>query len=97
MTPGPKPLALVLSKTEREVLVGLLRRRSTGQDVAVRARIVLACADPQATNTAPNGSASVARASSPDVSASAPIVWMGWVMHPAPVRRARSRMMPSSA
>jgi len=52
MTPGPKPIALVLSKTEREVLVGLLRRRSTGQDVAVRARIVLACADPQATNTA---------------------------------------------
>jgi transposase len=52
VTPGPKPIALVLSKTEREVLVGLLRRRSTGQDVAVRARIVLACADPQATNTA---------------------------------------------
>ncbi len=52
MTPGPKPITLVLSKTEREVLIGLLRRRSTSKDVAVRARIVLACADPQATNTA---------------------------------------------
>jgi transposase len=52
MAPGPKPTALFLSKTEREALQGLLRRRSTGQDVSSRARIVLACADPQATNTA---------------------------------------------
>ena len=51
MPPGPKPMALILSKTERDTLLGLLRRRSTGQDVALRARIVLACADPQATNT----------------------------------------------
>jgi len=98
VTPGPKPFALVLSKTEREVLVGLLRRRSTGQDVAVRARIVLACADPQATNTAIPKRLGV----SPQSVVTwrqrlAPIVWMGWVMHPAPVRRARSRMMPSSA
>jgi transposase-like protein len=52
MAPGPKPIAVVLSETEREILLGLLRRRSTSQDVALRARIVLACADPQATNTA---------------------------------------------
>ena len=52
MAPGPKPIALVLSETERETLLGLLRRGSTSQDVAVRARIVLACADPQTTNTA---------------------------------------------
>jgi transposase-like protein len=52
MAPGPKPIPLVLSDTEREALLGLLRRRSTSQDVALRARIVLACADPQATNTA---------------------------------------------
>ena len=51
MAPGPKPITLVLSATERETLLGLLRRRSTSQDVALRARIVLACADPQATNT----------------------------------------------
>ena len=52
MVPGPKPIALVLSGTERETLLGLLHRRSSSQDVALRARIVLACADPQATNTA---------------------------------------------
>ena len=51
MAPGPKPITLVLSEMEREALLGLLRRRSTSQDVALRARIVLACADPQATNT----------------------------------------------
>src|SRR3954467_1801622 len=51
MAPGPKPIPLVLSATERETLLGLLRRRSTSQDVALRARLVLACADPQATNT----------------------------------------------
>src|SRR5215203_4574023 len=52
MAPGPKPIALVLSETERETLLGFLRRGRTSQDVALRARIVLACADPQATNTA---------------------------------------------
>jgi transposase len=50
MPPGPKPIPLLLSAAERETLLGLLRRRSTPQDVALRARIVLACADPQATN-----------------------------------------------
>ena len=52
MAPGPNPMAVVLSETESEALQGLLRRRSTGQALAQRARIVLACADPQATNTA---------------------------------------------
>jgi hypothetical protein len=51
MAPGPKPIALVLSEAEHEALHGLLRRRSTSQDAALRARIVLACADPQATWT----------------------------------------------
>src|SRR3954463_7032381 len=52
MAPGPKPIPLVLSEAEHEALVALLPRRSKSQDVALRARIVLACADPQATNTA---------------------------------------------
>src|SRR4051794_2366356 len=52
MLPGPKPIPLALSEAERETLLGLLRRRSTSQDVALRARIVLACSNPQATNTA---------------------------------------------
>src|SRR3954463_7634996 len=52
MAPGPKPIPLVLSEAEHEALVALLPRRSTSQDVALRARLVLACAYPQATNTA---------------------------------------------
>jgi transposase len=48
---GPKPVALSLTEEERAKLLGLTRRRRTSQDVAMRARIVLACADPQATNT----------------------------------------------
>jgi hypothetical protein len=52
MTPGPKPAALSLTAMEREILQALVRRRSTHQDGAMRARIVLACADPHATNTA---------------------------------------------
>ena len=50
MPRGPKPLALSLMADERTRLLGLARRRRTGQDVALRARIVLACADPTATN-----------------------------------------------
>lgn len=52
MPPGPKPMALILSAAKRVALLELLRRRSMGQDVALHARIVLACADPQVTNTA---------------------------------------------
>jgi transposase len=52
MTRGPKPAALSLSPVELETLQTLVRRRSTHQDIATRARIVLACADPRATNTA---------------------------------------------
>jgi transposase-like protein len=52
MTRGPKPVALSLTPAELETLQALVRRRSTHQDVALRARIVLACADPHATNTA---------------------------------------------
>jgi hypothetical protein len=52
MPRGPKPAALSLSPAERETLQTLVRRRSTHQDIAMRARIVLACADPRATNTA---------------------------------------------
>ena len=44
MARGPKPVALLLTEEERAKLLGLARRRRTGQDVAMRARIVLACA-----------------------------------------------------
>ncbi len=51
MARSPKSVALLLTEDERARLLGLAWRRRTGQDVAMRARIVLACADPEATNT----------------------------------------------
>ena len=42
---GRPKISLVLSKTEREELVALTLRRKTAQAMALRARIVLACAD----------------------------------------------------
>src|SRR5438067_3036257 len=42
---GPKLAALELTAEEREVLQGLTRRPTTAQALALRARIVLACAD----------------------------------------------------
>ena len=41
---GPKPLPLMLSAAERDGLESLVRRHATPQQVAVRARIVLAAA-----------------------------------------------------
>jgi transposase len=41
---GPKPPAIVLSDAERQELEQLARRHSTPQQIAVRARIVLAAA-----------------------------------------------------
>jgi transposase len=52
MARGPKPVSLFVSDEERGRLQDLIRWRRTGQDVAMRARIVLACAAPGATNTA---------------------------------------------
>lgn len=42
---GPKPTAIVLSDIERHELEHLARRHSTPQQIALRARIVLAAAD----------------------------------------------------
>jgi hypothetical protein len=43
--PSPKLVALELTDDERRVLESWARRRKTGQALAVRSRIVLACAD----------------------------------------------------
>jgi transposase len=49
---GPHPKPLVLSEADRELLGGWLRRSTIPQALALRARIVLACADrPNASNT----------------------------------------------
>ena len=42
---GPKPQAITLTDEERRGLVALVRRHTTPQQVALRARIVLAAAD----------------------------------------------------
>ena len=43
--PGPKPPAVELTADERRELEGLIRRHTTGQQLAERARIVLRAAD----------------------------------------------------
>jgi transposase len=48
----PHAVAVELSQADRAVLLGWTRRRKTAQALALRARIVLACADSAATNTA---------------------------------------------
>jgi len=42
---GPKPLAITLADEERRGLVALVRRHTTPQQVALRARIVLAASE----------------------------------------------------
>jgi putative transposase len=44
MVSGPKPRAVSLSDAEREALEKLIKRHSTAQQIALRARIVLAAA-----------------------------------------------------
>jgi putative transposase len=42
--PGPKPIQIELSDAERSELEQLVRRHTTPQQIALRARLVLACA-----------------------------------------------------
>ena len=42
---GPKPPSLELTETQRQALEALTRRHSTPQQIAFRARIILACAE----------------------------------------------------
>ena len=64
MARGPRPIPLTLTPADREVLERWTRRRTTAQALALRARIVLACAEPGATNS---GVARALRVSRPTV------------------------------
>ena len=48
--PSLQAIAIILSSADRATLEGWTRRRKTAQSLALRARIVLACATPGATN-----------------------------------------------
>ena len=50
MARGPKPAPVTLSSEERAAFEALVPRRSTGQALVQRARIVLACSELGATN-----------------------------------------------
>jgi len=52
MARGPTPVPIELTAAEREALTRWTRRRKTAQALALRARIILACAEPGATNSA---------------------------------------------
>jgi transposase len=51
MPRGPHAIPLTLAADDRSTLESWLRRQKTAQALAVRARIVLACAEPGATNS----------------------------------------------
>ena len=55
MARGPSPVPITLTAAEREALTGWTRRRKTAQALALRARIILACAEPGATNEGVTG------------------------------------------
>ena len=61
MSRGPKAPVLELAEAERTELRRLLRRRGVGQALAQRIRIVLACAEPGATNLGVATTLSVSR------------------------------------
>ena len=50
MSRGPKAVSLDLSEQEQDEIQRLLRRHGTGQALVSRLRIILACAEPGATN-----------------------------------------------
>jgi hypothetical protein len=46
---GPKPPAITLTEVERQELQRLIKRHTTPQQIALRARLILAAADGLAT------------------------------------------------
>jgi transposase len=59
--PSPQAVPITLSAADRATLEGWTRRRKTAQALALRARSVLACAEPGATNGGVAGALGVSR------------------------------------
>jgi FixJ family two-component response regulator len=92
MPRGPRAVVLQLTEAERAALENLVRRRTVGQALAQRARVVLACAEPGATNL---GVAKALGVSRPTVAA-----WRGRFaahrLEGLSMRRARARRAGSA-
>lgn len=59
--PSPHAVPITLTAADRATLEGWTRRRKTAQALALRARVVLACAEPGATNGGVAGALGVSR------------------------------------
>ena len=100
MSRGPKALVLELAEAERGELRRLLRRRGVGQALAQRIRVVLACAEPGATNLGVAKTLGVSRqtvAAWRRRFAAHRLGWRGWWTRRAPGRRGPSATRRSSA
>ena len=93
---SPKLEPLVLSAQERQVLEGWARRRKTSQALALRSRIVLACAGGARSRRWPLTWVSRGTRVRKWRSRFRWPGWKAWVMSRGPVRRGRSPMSRSS-
>lgn len=89
---GRPKAPLVLTDTEREELKALTLRRKTAQALALRARIVLACADGTTTRWWLRASASHHRWSASGEHGLSNIAWMACWTHHAQARQEPSTM-----
>jgi hypothetical protein len=97
MSRGPKAVPLDLSEQEHGEIQRLLRRHGTGQALVSRLRIILACAEPGATNLGVATALKVSRQTVASGGVASPRVgWRGWSMLPGLVRPAASTTKRSS-
>ena len=87
--------SLTLSVDERSELQSLTMRRKTAQALALRARIVLACAEGGQNKEVAAKLGSGPRDGGQMAAAVCPIAWRDFATNRAPGRRARSRMPAS--
>jgi hypothetical protein len=84
--------ALILRSAQREELEALAHRRSTAQAMALRARIILACAEGGHNTQVAERLGVIPQTVGRWRTRFIQSVWMAFSTNPGPVRRARSRM-----